>query len=244
MGRGPSNTILTCRQCGTVQKVAEGGEIDDCEKCGSSRHYTLGTLPEPAPKQATVLTCRTCGTAHTLAADGVVRNCPGCGGRYYRHGMAPHAPEPIRFHVAGRPEQKARPRAFQDKGGNIRMYSPEKTRRYESLIRDAYFQAVDKSQKAVCYGPIQLDIYAYFAVPKSKPKWFHKLLDGPSSVFVTTAPDLDNIAKGVCDALNGVAWHDDRQVCTLFVMKSYSTEPRLTVEIAYLPEPQKPQKEA
>jgi Holliday junction resolvase RusA-like endonuclease len=43
--------------------------------------------------------------------------------------------------------------------------------------------------------------------------------------------DVDNVAKAVLDALNGVAWVDDTQVRRLVVEKSYGTEGRTTVRI-------------
>jgi Holliday junction resolvase RusA-like endonuclease len=43
--------------------------------------------------------------------------------------------------------------------------------------------------------------------------------------------DVDNAAKAVLDALNGVAWEDDSQVQRLVVEKSYGPEARTTVRI-------------
>ena len=44
-------------------------------------------------------------------------------------------------------------------------------------------------------------------------------------------PDLDNIAKGICDALNGIAWKDDKQITDLYVGKRYDENPRVEVDI-------------
>ena len=35
----------------------------------------------------------------------------------------------------------------------------------------------------------------------------------------TSKPDCDNLAKGTLDAMTGVAWDDDSQVCVLAVQK-------------------------
>jgi len=48
-------------------------------------------------------------------------------------------------------------------------------------------------------------------------------------------PDVDNVAKAVLDAINGVAWHDDSQVAELIVRKSYGTAGATEVTIAELP---------
>ncbi len=50
-------------------------------------------------------------------------------------------------------------------------------------------------------------------------------------------PDIDNLSKGVLDALNGVVYMDDRQVCKLHVIKIYASgaePPALHVVISEL----------
>lgn len=46
--------------------------------------------------------------------------------------------------------------------------------------------------------------------------------------------DLDNLAKSVLDALNGIAWDDDGQVCRLFIEKRYDREPATVVTVNHL----------
>ena len=45
-------------------------------------------------------------------------------------------------------------------------------------------------------------------------------------------PDVSNCQKGIEDALNGVAWVDDRQVGTVIATKRYGEEAATIVEIA------------
>lgn len=57
-------------------------------------------------------------------------------------------------------------------------------------------------------GPVRVSIVAIFARPKSATK-----KRGPNRRYpCTKKPDWDNIAKSICDALNGVAYRDDAQV--------------------------------
>jgi Holliday junction resolvase RusA-like endonuclease len=47
-------------------------------------------------------------------------------------------------------------------------------------------------------------------------------------------PDLDNIAKAVCDALNKIAYEDDSQITFMMLSKEYSEEDKIEVEIERL----------
>ncbi len=62
-------------------------------------------------------------------------------------------------------------------------------------------------------GPLQVQIVVRLQKPASKPK--------KRPCWPTGKPDSDNYAKLLLDALNGVVWRDDSQVCRLFVEKVY-----------------------
>jgi Holliday junction resolvase RusA-like endonuclease len=47
----------------------------------------------------------------------------------------------------------------------------------------------------------------------------------------TKKPDIDNLAKTIMDALNGICYDDDSQIVRLIVDKVYSNEPRVSVVI-------------
>jgi len=46
-------------------------------------------------------------------------------------------------------------------------------------------------------------------------------------------PDCDNIAKIICDALNGIVYHDDSQVVDLEIRKYYSDEPKVKIRMEW-----------
>jgi Holliday junction resolvase RusA-like endonuclease len=50
-------------------------------------------------------------------------------------------------------------------------------------------------------------------------------------ILPVVKPDLDNVAKLILDALNGVAWHDDNQIARLTISKVYGKKPHTDVEI-------------
>lgn len=126
------------------------------------------------------------------------------------------------FIVYGEPQGKARPRFT--RGG--RTYTPNKTVEYERQIRAAY-QLADG---AMTEFPVSVNITALYSIPKSasKAKAQRMLSD---ELLPCKKPDLDNIAKCVCDALNSIAYKDDAQVCSLVVKKRYSKEPCIVVTI-------------
>lgn len=53
----------------------------------------------------------------------------------------------------------------------------------------------------------------------------------------TTRPDVDNITKIICDALNGIVWVDDSQVGICYTEKIYSDEERVVVLIKDITHP-------
>lgn len=110
---------------------------------------------------------------------------------------------------------KQRPRFFK-RGKRTGTFTPEKTRQAMAAIAVAYKGASLRAHGQVVYAPkgtpVTVAIVTVRPLPKSKPK---RILREPD----THKPDVDNTAKLVLDALTGVAWDDDIQVCDLHVRK-------------------------
>jgi Holliday junction resolvase RusA-like endonuclease len=133
----------------------------------------------------------------------------------------------VRFTVPGQPQGKGRPRVGQI-AGHARMFTPQKTVAYEGFI--ALQAQIAMQHHALLEGPVAVRIFIACQVPESKSKkWKADALAG--LILPTTKPDKDNVIKAVFDALNGVVWKDDVQVCDLDSKKRYSTQPRVEVEI-------------
>ena len=75
-----------------------------------------------------------------------------------------------------------------------------------------------------------MHIKAYFKPNKSISKKQYNLLIGTEHL---KKPDSDNIAKIICDSLNGLAYKDDSQIAVLNVEKYYDEEERVEVIIKY-----------
>lgn len=136
----------------------------------------------------------------------------------------PPLDEGLKLVIEGTPVGKQRPRYDRR---HSRMYTPNKTHNYEQAIA-LTFKSKYPHHKPYT-GPVLLTVIAYMPIPKSYPK-YKRVEMAKERVLHTKTPDWDNIAKVVCDALNGLAWVDDRQVMGQ-VFKLYSDRPRLEVYI-------------
>ena len=127
------------------------------------------------------------------------------------------------FIITGAPRGKGRPRVTR-RG----TYTPKRTVEYENHIRECFKQQCPD----VFFGTksIRIDAVAYVA-PLSKYRKAEKLAALANEFHPTNKPDTDNIMKGVLDALNGVAFEDDRFIYDLHIVKRFSDTPRIEVTI-------------
>lgn len=130
------------------------------------------------------------------------------------------------FVVLGPPHGKGRPKAS-SRGGFVRMYTPAPTRQYEAEI--AKMAVLARADWPVLETPISLRVVAHHAIPMSWPK--RKQQQALQGDLIPGKPDLDNVAKAVLDALNGVIYLDDKQVVRLMAEKRYSFDPRVEVYV-------------
>lgn len=122
---------------------------------------------------------------------------------------------------------KGRPR-FTVKGGFPRAYTPEKTAKYEKLVKAAGVRAM--RGRAPIAEPVSVTAICRFSVPKSKPRKFREaaLADklrpgGPN--------DLENLLKALMDGLNGTVFEDDSQIVEIRAAKLYGDTPGVTIII-------------
>lgn len=115
--------------------------------------------------------------------------------------------------IDGEPVPKARPRITR-RG----TYTPAKTRNYESTIRLAFI--IKYPEAEIWPGRVKISIDAYIGIPKSANKRT-KVKMALGEISPLTKPDLDNLIKTVLDALKGLAYKDDTQVCSIMANKHY-----------------------
>lgn len=112
------------------------------------------------------------------------------------------------------------------------VYTQPKTKAWEQTIAYAY-KALCGPRMFPTKTPLALTVYAYIPIPKSASETLRaQMLSG--EVRPTVKPDGDNIAKLVADALNGIAYDDDKCIVDWLSRKFYSDDPRteITIEIA------------
>ncbi len=114
--------------------------------------------------------------------------------------------------VEGKIKGKARPRVF-----NGHAVTPKDTVTYENWVRVNYKEQCGRYLE----GSIRARIIAYYKIPKSYSK---KRIGGilAGQEYPTKRPDVDNIAKIILDSLNDIAFHDDRQIVEVIVMKRWT----------------------
>lgn len=130
------------------------------------------------------------------------------------------------FLILAKPTGKARPR-FTKKG---LTYTPKNTKRYEQLVKQSYLEQTDGE---MIDGNIQIAITSFFKPAKSNKKLI-KTVNNTELVYCDKKPDLDNIAKAICDGLNGVAYADDKQIVKLSMSKVYSQIDCVLVSVSKL----------
>ena len=131
----------------------------------------------------------------------------------------------VDFVIKGKVQAKQRPRFNRYSG---KTYTPNETIAYENWVKTCYLEKY--KDKELMEKPLRVTIKAYFEIPKStSKKRKQQMMD--NEILPMVKPDTDNIAKGVLDSLNGIAYKDDKQVVELIVNKFYNNTPYVSVII-------------
>jgi len=97
--------------------------------------------------------------------------------------------------------------------GQIRNWTPARhpVNAFKAAVQLAFSQAGGR----MLMGPVVLQVT--FRMPRPKAMlWKTKPMP---EEYHTKKPDLDNLLKAVKDALTGLAWRDDAQVCFCYASK-------------------------
>jgi Holliday junction resolvase RusA-like endonuclease len=133
----------------------------------------------------------------------------------------------IAFSINVEPRGKGRPR-LSTRGGFARAYTDPKTRAYEAAIRTVAVVAM--AGREPLRRPLSVVLRFRLSVPPSTSKRLRAAILSGDETYLGRI-DVDNAAKAVLDALNGVCWVDDRQIVGLVSMKEPHAQPGIDVWI-------------
>lgn len=138
----------------------------------------------------------------------------------------------IFIHVPAVPVAQPRPRAT-IRGHHAAVYSPAKhpVEAFKATVRMAAHSTLGPF--VPLDGPLSVDIVFVFPRPKNRI-WKTKPMPRERH---TKKPDRDNCDKGVLDALSGLLWIDDCQVCAGSIEKwiaSGDEQPHVTITVIRL----------
>lgn len=139
---------------------------------------------------------------------------------------------PVLFRVSGDPIPQPRVRVSTF-AGHARAYVEKKHPIH--AFREAVRLAAIAAGVSLESGPVEVSILAVFARPPS-----HRKADGTRRNSAPLFPghrcgDADNLAKGILDALHGVAFHDDDQADLGYVRRRYGKTAFVEVRISGVP---------
>lgn len=129
-------------------------------------------------------------------------------------------PDPITITIPGDAVPKGRPR-LSTIAGHATAYTPAKTRAHEGYLRAMFAQEMAQRGLQPLTGAVAVTITVIRAIPKSaKKRDIPEMIAGLKRP--ATRPDIDNYAKAVLDAANGVLFVDDGQICRLMCEKRFA----------------------
>lgn len=124
----------------------------------------------------------------------------------------------VSFFAHGDPVSKGSMKAFIPKGWNRSVLTSASGPKLKSWAHNvataaqiAHSEVMGQWDRS---APMLCDLAFYLTRPKSAKK----------RACPHVKPDVDKLARAVLDALTGILWHDDGQVCTLHARKAYSDD--------------------
>jgi len=137
----------------------------------------------------------------------------------------------ITLTIPGNPVGKQRARVCR----TGHAYTPAKTVNYEALVKQTF--AAKYPDFVPMPGPVRMTITIFVMPSKEAQKKIRRHPD-LRLVFPTIKPDISNVLKIIEDALNGLAYVDDKQIVWVQVFKDYPLlshlTPRVEIELEEL----------
>jgi crossover junction endodeoxyribonuclease RusA len=133
--------------------------------------------------------------------------------------------------VYGIPQPQGSTRAFIPRGWTRPVITTDNSKLKpwrQELAQTALILMRESGAQIAARGvPISVALSFVFEKPRSEQK---------SKIHKTTKPDLDKLLRAVLDALTGIVYQDDSQVCECRVTKFFGSPARIEVQVRTLAE--------
>lgn len=117
--------------------------------------------------------------------------------------------------IPAEPIAQGRPR-ITARGGFARAYDPKKSRDWKAYVAEFARQAMAKAGLTEPMdGPLVIRARFAFPLPRSQ---YRKRTPRPAQYHLKR-PDLDNLYKGVADAMEGIVYHRDSEIVKIVMDK-------------------------
>lgn len=107
-------------------------------------------------------------------------------------------------------------------------HTPKQTVLYENYVRSLFLEKFG-TKYASLEGPVTLVVDAFFQMPK----WSAKKKDRMRNTPCLKTPDGDNVLKSISDALNKIAYADDKQAYDMRCIKQWADEEYVVIRLIY-----------
>jgi len=139
----------------------------------------------------------------------------------------------LSFSMAGEPRGKGRPRTTV-RGGYAQIYTDPVTKKYEASV--AKIAKTKMIGMKPLEGPLSVSLRFRLSVPVSYSKRLRTAILAGETAYLGSS-DVDNYAKAILDAMNGIIFLDDKQVVRLFATKEAAEMPGVDVRVeSYAPQ--------
>ena len=134
-----------------------------------------------------------------------------------------------------KPKQSFRARVMKSKSGKsfVHTYQTKEVVQQEKNIQIIVKEQLPKEFKIMENGIAVTKLWYIFLPITSMKKAYKEIINNGGYLIKTTKPDLtDNLNKGLFDALQGVLYLNDSQICSMDnVRKVYGKEPGIILEL-------------
>ena len=135
--------------------------------------------------------------------------------------------EPVPWKRARAKTHKVKDKKSGKEKTTVHFFEDKKVSEYKEKVINAYKESGGKYfEKGT---PLRCEIYFYIEVPKSLS--FNKRIELIALGRPTKRPDIDNLYKGIADALNGVAYYDDSQIVSVSLCKLWASTSKVEIEL-------------